>query len=99
MSKKLKFETQDEKDFLLNCLKTSKINLKFEKVDKTIREMYCTLISDLLPKTPEHISESSEVVDAKPKKESETAFRVWDLDKLAWRSAKWDSLISFTMDV
>lgn len=90
---KLKFETQDEKDFLLNCLKTSKVNIKFEKVDKTIREMKCTLLPDLLPKILEHILESQEVVDAKPKKESETAFRVWDLDKSAWRSIKWDSII------
>lgn len=92
---KLNFEAQENKQILLDVLKTNKISLKFEKVDKTIREMNCTLIPDLLPKIPEHVLESQETIEVKPRKESETAFRVWDLDKEAWRSAKWDSLISF----
>ena len=51
----------------------------FTKSDGTERVMKCTLVPDQLPKV--EIKE-----DAKPRKESTTSMRVFDLEKNEWRS-------------
>jgi hypothetical protein len=51
----------------------------FTKADGTDRVMKCTLEEDKLPKV-----ELKE--DAKPRKESTTSMRVFDLEKNEWRS-------------
>ena len=51
----------------------------FIKSDGTERVMKCTLVPDQLPKV--EIKE-----DAKPRKESTTSMRVFDLEKNEWRS-------------
>lgn len=54
----------------------------FTKVDGSIRSMRCTLIADkILAETSGSSKPSNEVVV------------VWDLDKEAWRSFKFDSII------
>jgi len=75
------------KEILLNEV----VSLSFEKKDGSIREMTATLIADQLP-----------VVDAAASKEkplnnkkSDSSIAVWDVDKKAWRSFRWDSLKTF----
>jgi hypothetical protein len=77
------------KEDVIATLKESKCVITFTKVNGEVREMPCTLRSDIVPayerKTP--VTEST--------KES-TTVSVWCLDKQAWRSFRFDSLISIT---
>lgn len=95
---KLKFETDIEKNLLIGNLKNEKVNITFEKVDGAIREMLCTLNPELLPKVePKALAEGEEDKEVKPRKESTTTFRVYDLEKSDWRSIRWDSIISMVL--
>jgi hypothetical protein len=73
---------------VLNSLRTDieGIRVLFTKKDGTEREMRCTLIESKIP------------VDKQPKTETTSvagsAVRVFDLDKLEWRSFRWDSVKS-----
>jgi hypothetical protein len=90
---KLQFVEDIEKNWLLDNLKTARMNITFEKVDGTIREMLCTLDSELLPKIEPVVLVEGEVPkEVKPRKESTTAFRVYDLEKLEFRSIRWNSI-------
>lgn len=77
------------KDEVIATLKESNCVVTFTKVNGEVREMPCTLREDTVPayerKTP--VKEST--------KES-TNISVWCLDKQAWRSFRFDSLISIT---
>lgn len=66
-------------DWLHGMLKTSQGTVTFTKKDGTERVMKCTLVPDQLP--PVVVKE-----DAKPRKESETSIRVFDLELKEWRS-------------
>lgn len=95
---KLEFNTDVEKNWLINNLKNEKVNITFQKVDGTIREMLCTLNPELLPKIePVVLTEGKETEQVKPRKESTTAFRVYDLEKSDWRSVCWSSIISIVL--
>jgi len=75
---------QKFRDWLAGLLKTEEVDLTFTKKDGTIREMKCTLIEDLLPQ----IEKKTDRV----KKESNDVIAVFDLDKNAWRSVRYDSI-------
>lgn len=63
----------------------------FTKTNGEARQMRCTLRSDMIPAAP--------VVEGKsPKKENPDVQAVWDLDKGAWRSFRFDSLNSVTIE-
>jgi hypothetical protein len=73
---------------LKEALHNNVVTVNFTKVTGETREMRCTLRSDMIPTTP--------VVEGKtPKKENPDVQAVWDLDKEAWRSFRFDSLTSF----
>ena len=72
-----------------NSLKSGEVVFKFKKKDGTIREARGTLKADLLPKV--EVLESEE-----PKKKrviDEDVICYYDLDKLAWRSFRFEQLI------
>ena len=80
---------------LLSMLRSSiaGIRVNFEKKDGSEREMLCTLNEGLIP------------MDKKPKTSSETSARtigsalpVYDLEKREWRSFRWDSINSVTVN-
>lgn len=73
------------RDELKTTLLGGVCDIRFTKVDGTIREMRCTLKSDLVP-SPEHKPESNRTVN-------ESVLPVWDLDKEGWRSFRIDSVI------
>jgi len=75
---------------LRNMLKAQVLSVTFLKRDGTERTMRCTLKEDLLPK-----QEDLENAVQK-KKPSEESIAVWDLEKEAWRSFRFDSIICFT---
>jgi hypothetical protein len=66
-------------EWLSGMLRVSEGTVTFTKADGTERVMKCTLVPDQLPKV--EIKE-----DAKPRKESTTSMRVFDLEKNEWRS-------------
>jgi len=66
-------------EWLKGMLAVSEGVVTFTKSDGTERVMKCTLVPDQLPKV--EIKE-----DAKPRKESTTSMRVFDLEKNEWRS-------------
>ena len=66
-------------EWLKDMLVISEGVVTFTKSDGTERVMKCTLVPDQLPKV--EIKE-----DAKPRKESTTSMRVFDLEKNEWRS-------------
>ena len=59
----------------------------FEKVDGTLREMRCTLRSDMLP--AQLLREEG---DASKRTTPDTVLAVWDLDQGGWRSFRIDSV-------
>ena len=79
-----------------NALKNGEVLFTFKKKDGTVREARGTLKVDLLPKI--EVSESeSESESAQPKKKrviDEDVICYYDLDKLAWRSFRFEQLIS-----
>ena len=66
-------------NWLKGMLQVSDGVVTFIKSDGTERVMKCTLVPDQLPKV--EIKE-----DVKPRKESTTSMRVFDLEKNEWRS-------------
>jgi len=66
-------------EWLKGMLTVSEGIVTFTKSDGTERVMKCTLVPDQLPKV--EIKEG-----AKPRKESTTSMRVFDLEKNEWRS-------------
>lgn len=78
------------KETLRNMLKDQVLNVTFLKKDGTERTMKCTLKNDLLP-AQEDLENA-----VQKKKPSDENIAVWDLDKEAWRSFRFDSIICFT---
>ena len=68
-------------NWLDGILHINPVTVTFTKKDGTERVMRCTLQPELLPKV--ELKENS-----KPRKESTTSMRVFDLDKNEWRSFK-----------
>jgi hypothetical protein len=67
----------------------SEVRIKFTKKDGTERDMLCTLAESKIPK------------DKKPKSDTtitDEVLRVFDLEKQDWRSFRWDSIISVSID-
>ena len=69
----------------MNMLKSGIVNIKFTKVDGTERVMRCTLA--------EGIVKPHEKTTDREKKVNENIVSVWDVDKDAWRSFRYDSIL------
>lgn len=94
MTTKIKL-TDDQKiqirETLKSILSNGESQVIFEKVDGTIRALRCTRDAGIIP------SDLVESTDNKPKvarKESIDALPVWDTESHAWRSFKFDSMVS-----
>jgi len=79
------------KEELTNLLKQKVVTVKFRKKDDSIRKMVCTLSEEYLPE-PEPLTEG-EV--KRTKKDNANTLPVWDLEKLAWRSFRIDSVVEY----
>jgi hypothetical protein len=79
------------KEELIKLLKERVVTVKFRKKDDSIRKMICTLSKEYLPEQ-EEVVEGSE---KKTKKENPNTLPVWDLEKLAWRSFRVDSVVEY----
>jgi hypothetical protein len=76
-----------QNDFLRTKLHNAVLNVRFVKKDGTERCMRCTLQEQYLPEIN---------IEQKITKTNEQSIAVWDLDKNAWRSFRWDSIIGYT---
>lgn len=88
---KIVFDNETARDWLVGVLKGSPVTISFTKKDGTKRDMKCTLNEELIgsDNAPKGVERS------KPTE----SLAVFDLDKNAWRSFRWDSIteIRFTL--
>lgn len=71
---------------LKETLQNGVVTVVFEKVDGTIREMKCTLLTEYLPmETTQLLQESTRV-------ENPNVLSVWDVENNGWRSFRVDSV-------
>lgn len=78
------FVTQEGKAWLKSILSRESVTVLFEKLDGTTREMHCTLLHERIPD------------ESKPKNsgkaQNDEVLAVFDLQKQAWRSFRYDSV-------
>ena len=77
--------------WLSGILKSQRVNVEFRKEDGSVRLMQATLNPTLLP--------PAEIKEDRSKKNPDVCV-VWDLEKSAWRSFRYDRVISigFTLE-
>lgn len=83
------------RDLLVEILRQNEIQVTFEKKDGTIREMVCTLKKEILEKMIPDFGK--EVEDDKPKRVKTPnleVISVFETTEKAWKSFRFDSLIS-----
>ena len=76
-----------QNEYLKQALQKGAVNVTFVKKDGTERKMECTLKQDLLPQ--EEIKEQT-------REPNPNVLKVWDLEKSAWRSFRYDSILGFS---
>lgn len=82
------------KEELKTLLTENVLSILFKKADGTQRAMVCTLNADHLP----IVEKKKEDEVKKVKTPSETNVVVWDIEKNAWRSFRFDSIISYSIN-
>lgn len=85
------FKDDESKNILLKALKTQVVRVSFEKTDGTMRDMNCTLMESKIPDDKKPKTENS--------KQNPTVLPVFDVEKDAWRSFRWDSIRNVAFDV
>jgi len=75
-------------DHVRNSLNEGVVTVIFTKKDGTERTMICTTRPNLIPS-------GSLATSDKPRKPNPAIQTVWDLQKRAWRSFRWDSILGF----
>ena len=81
------------REWCRGILHSQRMNVSFMKADGTERHMHCTLHESLIPQ------EHKEKEAASPRKRSEEAQIVWDIDKQDWRSFRWDRVTAFSFNL
>ena len=95
------------RDWVRSMLQSQPITVTFVKADGTVREMLCTLDSSRIPAMPDVtiLSNSTANIDdlvesKKPRKQPDPhSIRVFDLDKMEWRSFRFDRLKKVTAEL
>lgn len=75
-----------DKSNVIEQLKDGVAAVRFTKLNGEMREMKATLNENQMPEIV------AEIENKAPRKKSEDALSVWDVDKQAWRSFRWDRL-------
>jgi hypothetical protein len=79
------------KKWLKSMLAMGPVTVSFKKKDGTERKMNCTLQEGVVvphEKTTDRVKEINDEVCA-----------VWDIDKGAWRSFRYDSIVTINLDI
>jgi hypothetical protein len=74
---------------------TKNLCIVFTKKDGTEREMFCTLSENKIPQDKQPKTETGTTA----RSFSDDALRVFDTEKLEWRSFRWDSLKEVRFDL
>ena len=106
-------DSGEYKEYVNSLLSKGIVEVVFIKKDKTTRRMICSTSVNVVPKTAFPDKDKVETVqenrlynvrtsfdkpDEKPKrKQNPDVCSVWDFEKDAWRSFKYDSIISIRM--
>lgn len=90
---KYDFTTSDFKNLLKEQLNKNEVSVTFTKRDGSERRMQCTLSASRIPREqlPQGEGDTSST-----KTFSEEALRVFDTEKIAWRSFRYDSIKAVT---
>lgn len=78
------FKDEKSKNIVIKALKSQIIQISFEKVDGSVRDMQCTLMESKIPDEKKPKSTNS--------KSNPSVLPVFDVEKEAWRSFRWDSI-------
>lgn len=84
-------EQQKAREWLKSHLRAGPVKVTFLKTDGSEREMKCTL--------KEGIAIPHEKTTDRVKQVSDEVCPVWDIDKGAWRSFRYDSITRLTFDL
>lgn len=97
----LEFKTDEMKQWLLEALRVSVVDITFTKVDGSIRLMKSTLNRELLPKIEViPLAEGEEPpVPKAPQKENLSVFRVFDTEIKEFRTVTWDKITNIVVQV
>jgi len=82
------------KQELLESLQDGIVTVTFTKVNGEVRTMPCTLREDIVPPR----SAPAEGAETKTKKKNDGVISAWCIDKGAWRSFRYDSIVSLQFD-
>lgn len=82
------FNTEKGRKWFVELLRANNVRITFNKKDGTTRDMLCTL--------QEKVVESYEKKTDRVKEPNQEVCPVWDVEKKAWRSFRWDSIIGFS---
>jgi len=86
------FTDKDNRIAFKEMLQKEVIEVTFTKVNGEERTMKCTLKPDIITDVTNNEKESIDIMDT-------TAIRVFDVDKNAWRSFRWDSVKEIILGV
>ena len=84
-------DTKEGRDWLKSLLHEHEVTIFFTKKDGTERELRCTLAESKIPQ--EKLPKNS------GKSKSDDALAVFDVEKDAWRSFRWDSVTKIEFDI
>ena len=87
----LAFKGKKEKDWLISLLREHPVEILFTKKDGSDRLMKCTLQESKIP--------SENAPKGAERAKSEDSVAVYDLEKSAWRSFRWDSIKSIHFEL
>ena len=85
-SKKIVFNDEKSKIWLITLLKERPATIIFEKSDGTERKLLCSLQENVIPKI--------DIEKSKKKVVNPEVLPVFDLENNGWRSFRWDSVKS-----
>lgn len=83
-------DNKETRESICKLLQENEMLVSFTKVNGDNRIMKCTTDSALIP--TESLSKNE---TEKPDIMTLTALKVFDIDKMQWRSFKWDSIIKY----
>lgn len=81
------------REWLTSVIRNERVNVCFTKADGTERWLHCSLHPELVP------ADKLQTESATPRKRSEEALSVWDLEKQDWRSFRFDSIKEFSFNL
>ena len=81
------------RDWFTGVIRNERVNVCFIKADGTERWLHCSLHPDLIP------ADKLQKEEAAPRKRSEDALSVWDIDKQDWRSFRFDRVKQFSFNL